>query len=129
MLVTLSCISQTAIHLDDLIQKDTTICLPKKTMHLIIQDLEKGDFNELQVEALQGIVNDQSNTISLQESRNTENLVKIKAYELTLQQKDDILRAKDNINLATTQKYKKVRRQGWALKAGIIVLAALFIIK
>ena len=115
--------SQTATANNPVIS-DSIVCIPKHIVIKVIQDLEKGDMNEKQVEILNENLVIKDKWIASQDSIIKVKTEKEKSFETTLSSQKDIndvnLKTIENLNLTITRQNKKI-------KAWKIIAAALLV--
>jgi uncharacterized coiled-coil protein SlyX len=105
------------------VTSDSIVCIPKHIVIKVIQDLEKGDMNEKQVEILNENLIIKDNYIAKQDSVIKTQTEKVKSFESSVMAQNDVndvnLKTIENLNLTIKKQNKKIK--GWK----IIVVALL----
>lgn len=103
---------------------DSIVCIPKHIVIKVIQDLEKGDMNEKQVEILNQNLIIKDNYIAKQDSIIRVKTEKEKSFECSLGSQKDIndvnLKTIENLNLTITRQNKKIK--AWKIIAAILLV-------
>ena len=103
---------------------DSIVCIPKHIVVKVIQDLEKGDMNEKQVEILNQNLIIKDNYIAAQDSIIKTQLVKEKSFECAIGAQKDIndvnLKTIENLNLTITKQNKKIK--AWKIISGVLLV-------
>jgi uncharacterized coiled-coil protein SlyX len=106
------------------VTSDSIVCIPKHIVIKVIQDLEKGDMNEKQVEILNENLIIKDNYIAKQDSVIKTQTEKVKSFESSIMAQNDVndvnLKTIENLNLTIKKQNKKIK--GWK-----IIVAALLV--
>ena len=103
---------------------DSIVCIPKHIVIKVIQDLEKGDMNEKQVEILNENLIIKDKYIAKQDSVIKTQTEKVRSFESSVIAQNDVndvnLKTIENLNLTIKKQNKKIK--GWK-----IIVAALLV--
>ena len=106
------------------VTSDSIVCIPKHIVIKVIQDLEKGDMNEKQVEILNENLIIKDNYIAKQDSVIKTQTEKVRSFESSVIAQNDVndvnLKTIENLNLTIKKQNKKIK--GWK-----IIVAALLV--
>lgn len=103
---------------------DSIVCIPKHIVIKVIQDLEKGDMNEKQVEILNENLIIKDKYIAKQDSIIKTQTEKVRSFDSSIMAQNDVndvnLKTIENLNLTIKKQNKKIK--GWK-----IIVAALLV--
>lgn len=121
LLTSLKSISQTAT--------DSLICLPKKTVVSIVQDLEAWDRDTKQLAIYESIVTDQEQVIAFKDKMLLECERRDSLHLVMMQQHKDTYNFKSQVLEETKDMLKGAKTENFFLKVGIVVLVVISLLR